>query len=70
METHFYTMELFFLSLDFPYEYTESFPTIFYYAPVRIFRLMNAQKNLENWELGLWQEISTNELMLLFQYIE
>ena len=29
----------FFLSLDFPYEYTESFPTIFYYAPVRLFRL-------------------------------
>ena len=42
LETHFYIIKLFFLSLDFPYEYKKSFPDIFYYAPVRIFTIMNA----------------------------
>ena len=34
METHFYTINLFFLSPDIFYEHSEIFPTIFYYAPI------------------------------------
>ena len=41
METHFYTMECFFVLLDFPYEHSERFLTFF----VSISTMMNAKNN-------------------------
>ena len=46
METHFYTMHFFFLSLHFSYEHAENFQTILR-CPVPISRIMNAKKKLE-----------------------
>ena len=42
METHFYTMDFFFLSIEFSYEHSETFPTIYFYG-VSISRIMNAK---------------------------
>ena len=42
MKTQFYTIELFCLSLDFSYEHSQIFPTIFFLSPVIICRIMNA----------------------------
>ena len=44
METHFYPIHFFFLSLVFSYEHEERFPTLFFVCPVSISRIMNAKK--------------------------
>ena len=46
METHFYPIEFFFISLDFSCELSERFPT-FFLCPVSFSRIMNAKKKLE-----------------------
>ena len=45
METHFYTMDFFFLSLDFPIWRLRKIPYYFFLCPVSISRIINAKKN-------------------------
>ena len=70
MENHFYTMDFFFLSLDFPYEHSERLPTIFF-MPCQYFQKNECKKKLEIREgrQDQWKTTSTPWIFFFFHQI-